>query len=65
MMWERLRDKRLADKIVTAEEAASWIEDGMTIGLSGFTRAGDAKVVPLALAERVKQDNKPFGVNVY
>ncbi|MGN7471027.1 acetyl-CoA hydrolase/transferase family protein [Brevibacillus sp. SAFN-007a] len=64
-MWERLRDKRMANKIVTAEEAASWIEDGMTIGLSGFTRAGDAKVVPLALAERVKKDNKPFGVNVY
>lgn len=65
MMWERLRDKRMADKIVTAEEAASWIEDGMTIGLSGFTRAGDAKAVPLALVERVKKANKPFGVNVY
>lgn len=65
MMWERLRDKRLADKIVTAEEAASWIEDGMTLGLSGFTRAGDAKMVPIALAKRAKQENKPFGVNVY
>lgn len=65
MMWERLRDKRLADKIVTAEVAAGWIEDGMTIGLSGFTRAGDAKVVPLALAELAKKENKPFGVNVY
>ncbi|MGG1660407.1 acetyl-CoA hydrolase/transferase family protein [Brevibacillus sp. NRS-1366] len=64
-MWERLRDKRMADKIVTAEEAAGWIEDGMTIGLSGFTRAGDAKVVPLALAELAKKENKPFGVNVY
>jgi len=64
-MWERLRDKRLADKIVTAEEAASWIEDGMTLGLSGFTRAGDAKQVPIALAERAKRENKPFGVNVY
>jgi len=64
-MWERLRDKRLADKIVTADEAASWIEDGMTLGLSGFTRAGDAKQVPIALAERAKRENKPFGVNVY
>ncbi|HZG80440.1 MAG TPA: acetyl-CoA hydrolase, partial [Brevibacillus sp.] len=63
-MWERLRDKRLADKIVTADEAASWIEDGMTLGLSGFTRAGDAKQVPIALAERAKRENKPFGVNV-
>lgn len=65
MMWEHLRDKKLAEKQVTAEEAASWIEDGMTIGLSGFTRAGDAKVVPIALAERVKRENQPFGVNVY
>ncbi len=65
MMWERLRDKRMADKIVTAEVAAGWIEDGMTIGLSGFTRAGDAKVVTLALAELAKKENKPFGVNVY
>ncbi|WP_312114674.1 acetyl-CoA hydrolase/transferase family protein [Brevibacillus reuszeri] len=64
-MWERLRDKRMADKIVTAEVAAGWIEDGMTIGLSGFTRAGDAKVVTLALAELAKKENKPFGVNVY
>lgn len=64
-MWERLRDKRLADKIVTADEAASWIEDGMTLGLSGFTRAGDAKLVPIALAEKAKRENKPFGVNVY
>ncbi|MFJ9500131.1 acetyl-CoA hydrolase/transferase family protein [Brevibacillus centrosporus] len=64
-MWERLRDKRMAEKIVTAEEAASWIENGMTIGLSGFTRAGDSKVVPVTLAERAKHENQPFGVNVY
>lgn len=65
MMWERLRNQQLAEKIVTAEEAAGWIEDGMTIGLSGFTRAGDSKAVPIALAERAKRENKPFGVNVY
>ncbi len=65
MVWERLRDKRLHDKIVQAEEAASWIEDGMTLGLSGFTRAGDAKVVPVALAERAKREGKPISVNVY
>ncbi|WP_421617294.1 acetyl-CoA hydrolase/transferase family protein [Brevibacillus sp. TJ4] len=64
-MWERLRDKRLADKIVTAEEAAAWIEDGMTLGLSGFTRAGDAKMVPIALAKRAKQESRPLKVDVY
>jgi len=60
---ERVRDRRLHPLIVTAEEAASWIEDGMTLGLSGFTRAGDAKAVPLALAERAKQS--PLKVNLY
>ncbi|WAA11369.1 succinate CoA transferase [Fervidibacillus albus] len=44
-------------------EAASWIEDGMTLGLSGFTRAGDAKAVPYALVGRSKTD--PIKVNVY
>lgn len=53
----------LQEKIVSSEEAASWIEDGMTLGLSGFTRAGDAKAVPLALVERAKKF--PLKVNVF
>ncbi len=63
MLSERLRDKRLHDRIVSAKTAASWIQDGMTLGLSGFTRAGDAKVVPVALVERAKSE--PLKVNVY
>ncbi|WP_071393007.1 acetyl-CoA hydrolase/transferase family protein [Bacillus tuaregi] len=63
-MLERIRDERLRDRVVTAEEAASWIENGMTLGLSGFTRAGDAKAVPIALVNRVKGDES-FKVNVY
>jgi succinyl-CoA:acetate CoA-transferase len=59
----RLRDPRLHDRIVSANEAATWIHDGMTIGLSGFTRAGDAKAVPMALVERAKAE--PLKVNVY
>lgn len=53
----------LKDRTVEAETVASWIEDGMTLGLSGFTRAGDAKAVPFALIERAKED--PLSVNVY
>ncbi len=60
---ERLRYPQLADKIMTAAEAASFIKDGMTLGLSGFTRAGDAKAVPHALVERAKTEN--FKVDVY
>lgn len=60
---QRIRNHRLHDRIVTAEEAAAWIKDGMTLGLSGFTRAGDAKAVPMALAERAKMET--LKVNVY
>ncbi|MZP30597.1 acetyl-CoA hydrolase [Heliobacterium undosum] len=65
MLSQRLRNATLRERIVTAEEAASWIEDGMTLGFSGFTAAGDVKVIPLALVERVKNEGKPFKVNVY
>ncbi|MBV8660326.1 MAG: acetyl-CoA hydrolase/transferase family protein [Burkholderiales bacterium] len=48
----RIRMPELHSRITTASEAAALIQDGMTVGMSGFTRAGDAKVVPLALADR-------------
>lgn len=58
-----VRDERFQDKVVDAETAASWITDGMTVGLSGFTKAGDAKAVPHALINRAKKT--PFKLNVY
>ncbi|MBL4951645.1 acetyl-CoA hydrolase/transferase family protein [Neobacillus sp. YIM B02564] len=61
--YERIRDKRLLDRVVSPEEAASWIQDGMTLGLSGFTRAGDVKAVPFALVKRAETES--FKVNVY
>ena len=54
-VFNRIRNDQFKDKVVTAEEAASWIEDGMVLGMSGFTRAGDAKAVPMALVERAKK----------
>ena len=30
---------------MSASDAAALIEDGMTVGMSGFTRAGEAKAV--------------------
>lgn len=56
MYRDRIRNKELHDRVVSAEEAALLIRDGMTIGMSGFTRAGEAKAVPLALAERAKRE---------
>lgn len=60
---DRVRDSRLNDRVVSASEAASWIEDGMTLGLSGFTRAGDVKAVPTSLVKRAEME--AFKVNVF
>lgn len=51
---DRVRCKALHGKIVSAQEAAAAIKDGMNVGTSGFTPAGYPKAVPLALAERAK-----------
>src|SRR5699024_12388455 len=60
---KRIRDKRLLDRVVSAEEAALWITDGMMLGLSGFTRAGDVKATPMALIRRAQHET--FKVNVF
>ncbi|WP_035488192.1 acetyl-CoA hydrolase/transferase family protein [Alicyclobacillus contaminans] len=64
-MEEHLRMPALRSRVMTAEEAAACIEDGMTVGISGFTRAGDAKVVPMALADRAKALGRPFHINLW
>ena len=56
MYRDRIGLKSLWAKVVSPEEAAMHIKDGMIVGMSGFTRAGDAKVVPMALAERAKRE---------
>ncbi|MDN7242100.1 acetyl-CoA hydrolase/transferase family protein [Planococcus sp. N028] len=60
---QRIKAIQLQDRVVEAKTAASWIQDGMTLGLSGFTRAGDAKAIPFALIDRAESES--FKVNVY
>ncbi|MBJ7550819.1 acetyl-CoA hydrolase/transferase family protein [Marinomonas ostreistagni] len=62
MSLERIRNSSLHEKIMSAEQASEFIKDGMTVGMSGFTRAGEAKAVPKALAERCKQH--PIKINL-
>uniref|UniRef100_UPI00261A6C4F succinate CoA transferase n=1 Tax=uncultured Bartonella sp. TaxID=104108 RepID=UPI00261A6C4F len=62
MFENRIFCADLRKKIVSADEAAGFIEDGMVVGMSGFTRAGDAKLVPHAMAKRAK--SHPFKVTV-
>lgn len=64
-MSHRIRNASLASRIVTAEEAAGWIEDGMTVALGGFAQTGDAKAVPRALVERVRREGRPFKINLF
>ena len=62
MHLERIRNSNLHDKVMPAEQASQFIKDGMTVGMSGFTRAGEAKAVPRALIEQVKKN--PIKINL-
>src|SRR5450755_3940966 len=53
----RVLNASLADRIMSADEAAALIEFGTRIGMSGFTGAGYPKAVPLALARRISDAN--------
>ena len=53
-LTERLRCRALEEKLMSADEAAGLIEDGMTVAVSGFTPAGCPKAVPLALSAQVR-----------
>ena len=52
---------------ITAAEAAALIQNGQTIGLSGFTPAGVPKSVPAEIAKKAKhehEESRPFKVNI-
>lgn len=53
--------------VLTAEEAVSFIQHGSTVAFSGFSPAGAAKAVPVALANRAKHEherNRPFKLRI-
>ena len=55
-------------KFVTAEEAASYVNDGDIVGFSGFTPAGCPKEVPTAIAKRAEAfhaEGKEFKIGMY
>lgn len=51
---ERVQHEGLRAKIMSAEQAAEFVKNGMTVGISGFTGAGYPKALPTAIAERAK-----------
>lgn len=58
----------MAFRIITAEEAASYINHDDIVGFSGFTAAGCPKAVTKALAKRAEEEHEkgnPFKVGMY
>ena len=51
-MSDRIANAKLADKVMSAAEAAQFINHGDKVGMSGFTGAGYPKALPEAIAER-------------
>ena len=49
----RILNASLRGKVMSATEAAAFIQDGHNVGMSGFTGAGYPKAVPLALAKQM------------
>ncbi|TCT20009.1 succinyl-CoA:acetate CoA-transferase [Melghiribacillus thermohalophilus] len=63
-MNKRLRYKPLEKRLMTAEDAAARIQNGMVVGVSGFARSGDTKAVLHALLELTKE-RKDFQFDLY
>lgn len=64
----RIGCERMHSKVMSAEDAASLIDSGSTVGMSGFTGSGYPKSVPLALAARIEAAHAagdPFGLRVW
>jgi succinyl-CoA:acetate CoA-transferase len=64
MVEDRIRCKALLGKVMSSADAALSIHDSMMVGASGFTRAGDVKAVPAALAERVQREGQSLRVTL-
>jgi len=65
---ENLVQNKMAFNYITAQEAAAMINDGDTIGLSGFTAPGTPKAIPNAIAERAEKEHeegRPFKINLF
>ena len=54
MSIERIRHAGLRDKVMSAEQAAEFVKDGMNLAITGFTGAGYPKALPTAIANRAK-----------
>ena len=56
-MSERIASDKLRAKVMTAEEAAQFVNHGDKVGISGFTGAGYPKAMPTAIAARATEEH--------
>ena len=64
----RVLNPEMAQKIMSADDAAALIQSGDQVGMSGFTGSGYPKAVPIALARRIADANfrgQKFQVSVF
>lgn len=54
----RIVSPALQARVMSAADAAAFIRNGETVGMSGFTGSGYPKAVPTALAARIKAEQK-------
>ncbi|MEO6285356.1 MAG: succinate CoA transferase [Dyadobacter sp.] len=59
---ERILHEALKHQIISADKAASLFQNGMVVASSGFTKAGDSKVVLGAIAKRAALE--PFKIKL-
>ncbi|AGF73353.1 acetyl-CoA hydrolase/transferase family protein [Corynebacterium halotolerans] len=54
-MSDRIANAQLRSKVMSADEAAQFINHGDTVGMSGFTGAGYPKALPSAIAAKARE----------
>lgn len=54
MSIDRIRHAGLRDKVMSAEQAAEFVQNGMMLAITGFTGAGYPKALPTAIANKAK-----------
>ena len=67
-MTSRIASENLRSRIMSAQDAAALITNGMTVGMSGFTGSGYPKAVPLALAAGIEAEHaagRPFRIRIW
>ncbi len=54
MSIDRIRHAGLREKVMSADKAAQFIQNGMMLAITGFTGAGHPKALPTAIANKAK-----------